>query len=125
MIPKNHVLNVKQGNVGSSVMGTVSRTCSIGESFNSSNLSAHNNFHKHKQLHNMIKSLVYKLLDKTFKQNHAYHLSQQHGYHFVCAQTQLLKGPCLIKNKFTTTQHQMEDNLMVKLLYYTTIYTVN
>lgn len=36
VIPKNHVRNVKQGNVGSSVIGTVSRTCSIGESFTSS-----------------------------------------------------------------------------------------
>lgn len=34
--PRSHVRNVKQGKVGSSVTGTVSRTCSIGESFTSS-----------------------------------------------------------------------------------------
>lgn len=36
MMPKNHVLKVKHGSVGSSVIGTVSRTCSIGQSFTSS-----------------------------------------------------------------------------------------
>lgn len=32
MIPSTHVRNVKAGKVGSSVIGTVSRTSSIGES---------------------------------------------------------------------------------------------
>lgn len=35
-IPKTHVRNVKHGSVGSSVIGTVRRTSSIGESFTSS-----------------------------------------------------------------------------------------
>ncbi|MFS8023752.1 hypothetical protein Hanom_Chr16g01455231 [Helianthus anomalus] len=36
MIPKNHARKVKQGSVGSSVVGTVNRTCSTGQSFRSS-----------------------------------------------------------------------------------------
>lgn len=36
MSPRNHVLNVSAGNAGSSVIGTVSRTSSIGQSSTSS-----------------------------------------------------------------------------------------
>ncbi|KAF8391690.1 hypothetical protein HHK36_023999 [Tetracentron sinense] len=36
MTPSTHVRNVRAGNVGSSVIGTVSRTCSTGESLTSS-----------------------------------------------------------------------------------------